>query len=921
MSINAVAADVVTMAIDSQEAFDSWTYIDANKDGKTWYYDASVGGARYDYHSSNQAEDWLISPSVFLEAGKIYEISGYVQIPKSMTETFMFTIGRGVTADSQSTVILPEQSASSVSSYRAYTATYAPEETGEYNIAIKATTPKNRYYIYFQKFEVVEKVELPGNVTDLKAVAGDAGALKTTLTWKWPVTNSDGYELKSGVTGARIYRTNSSWVSVGENILIANVDAPDAVPGEEYMFVDNEVPAKDNYYYYVKVIGENGDQPGYASAGKVWIGPDELTSISSLKAAVSDDFTSVSLTWEGPAKNGGYVDMTGAGYEITRTSGSTGEVTVLEENWQGASPYVDSNVLYRDNYKYSVKFTHPELTSSSAQTVKAMAGVKATMPYSNNLTYSYYSDNNGADLVSTFHVNGTRDWSKDSSGMYIYYSGTDAWFATPSLDLEAGKLYEVTFDTKVGNSYYSRDLGVYLDVKADKDNLPVRCLSTETISSTTLTTKTLYVTVDETGEYCLAFNGKATSGTSTSYSLYVRNLNVKEIQIVPAAVSDLTATPAGQGALSAHLTWINPSVDNTGAELTAIDRVEVRRGDAVVKTFPNPAPGVAVEYDDVVEAAGEYTYAVTAWLGDNSGEATETTLWVGDDTPKAPVAVAVAVADGVPTITWTVETEGVHGGYVNFDAVDYTVTRNDAAVATGLTSTEWTDADGPTLDLARYTYAVAARLGDYTSEYTAADAVTLGAALSLPYLPDFTDKNEFDLWTCDGWSHNSNQLRASKTESWAFTPPFVALDGTLSLEFDHQAYSGRYPMKLYVYLAEDTQADADRHVLLRDESNDCDYFLHESSWGSNKVTLSVPVTDKIYHIGLRAVDNSMYGYLNGLKIYQDTTTGIDSIGVDDVTIGGDTRYYTLQGMEVSGNIAPGLYVVKNGTATRKVLVK
>lgn len=44
----------------------SWTIIDANEDEKTWEYDSYASPSRvfYSYHSSNVADDWMISPAI-----------------------------------------------------------------------------------------------------------------------------------------------------------------------------------------------------------------------------------------------------------------------------------------------------------------------------------------------------------------------------------------------------------------------------------------------------------------------------------------------------------------------------------------------------------------------------------------------------------------------------------------------------------------------------------------------------------------------------------------------------------------------------------------------------------------------------------------------------------------------------------------
>jgi hypothetical protein len=917
------AADTVTLSATTEADFNEWTVVDANDDSKTWTFNSSKSAAGYTYSSSNAADDYLISKGVQLEGGKIYEVKGYVS-KSYFTEYIMFTAGQGKTVEAQSTTILDKTTVSGTS-FSAYTATFSPAESGEYNFAIKAASDKNRGTIYFQKFEITEKVELPGAITDYSVTPGENGAMTAVLKWKWPTLNSVGTELKSAIKGAKIYRANTSLVSVSDDILVKTIEGDNFKAGEEYTYID-EAPDKGTNYYYVRVVGENGDATSYypttTTAAKVWVGPDELTSLSSLKATASDDASEVTLTWSGPAKNGGYIDMTNAGYKITRKSLSYGTETVLEENWQGASPYVDSNITVLDKYTYTVTFSHPDLSSATSANVSVIAGSKGALPYSNNLTYSYSSTVNGTELITKFHVNGSYDWSTTSStGTYIYYKNTDAWFATPSFNFEPGKAYELTFETKTYNTSYPRDLAVYIGKNVSKDNLPEKSLFSETITASSFETKTVYFSVDEAGEYNIAFNGKVSNGTSSTYALYVKNLTIKEINIIPGVATELAAAAGEAGALTAHLSWVNPAIDNTGKELTAFDRIDVLRGETVVKSFTEVEPGKAMTYDDTVDAAGSYTYSIVGYLGENAGEAATTTLWIGKDAPAAPKNVAATAANGVATITWDAVTEGVNGGYVDAAAVTYNVTRNGESVATGLTGTTYTE-DGSSLDLASYTYKVTAVYDGQESEATAADALVLGGALNLPYEPSFASADAFELWALDGWSYNksSSVLSASTTEAWAFTPPFKVKDGSISVTFGYKAYAYRYPIKMYVYLATATEKDAESTALtlLRDETSETDYFTTTST-SEQKASVAANVAEGTYYIAFRAVENTMYDYITALSIVQDVETGIESVEAE--ANDADAHFYNIQGIEVKGNRAPGIYIVKRGNTVKKVLVK
>ena len=53
------------------EAFGRYTVVDANGDGRTWGVN-NDGLARYAYSTRNDADDWLLSPDLLLEPGRMY---------------------------------------------------------------------------------------------------------------------------------------------------------------------------------------------------------------------------------------------------------------------------------------------------------------------------------------------------------------------------------------------------------------------------------------------------------------------------------------------------------------------------------------------------------------------------------------------------------------------------------------------------------------------------------------------------------------------------------------------------------------------------------------------------------------------------------------------------------------------------------
>ena len=89
----------------TQEEFDQWTVINANGDEKTWMFDdwASPSYVFYPYHSSNKAEDWLISPAIKSEESGSLAISYTVQ-GSSYTELLEVYVGNEPTIEAMKKV-------------------------------------------------------------------------------------------------------------------------------------------------------------------------------------------------------------------------------------------------------------------------------------------------------------------------------------------------------------------------------------------------------------------------------------------------------------------------------------------------------------------------------------------------------------------------------------------------------------------------------------------------------------------------------------------------------------------------------------------------------------------------------------------------------------------------------------------------
>lgn len=917
-----------TLTIDSQEAFDQWTSIDANNDRNPYLfvYSATDGGAVYEQNKSNTANDWLISPAVSLEAGASYDVTFSVRNLSTFTsdkQTFTITAGNAATVEAMTTSLFTETSLAktpyNVERGGAFTAT----ESGDYYFGVHLTSSSYQGNFLVQSVKITKKVSHPGAVTGLTIEAGAEGTLTAELSWTWPTVNDLGGVLSS-VSGAKIYRGTSSYFTVNDASLVGTLEAPDAVPGGAASWTDETVPSSGKYYY--KVVPFNADGASTVSPGSVqspYIGmATSIGQVQNLHAAATEGSdTSITLSWDAPSASEGYFNPADVAYKITRSKDGASAVT-LEESWQGAQPYVDNTIDGLGSYKYTVYTVFNGTTAwSGASSNAVVTGGALSLPYTN-----YFSSSSDIALWTLFHgPDGSRDWSISSSTLN-YWGGpkADAWAVTPAFELQPGKTYSVKFTTRISTSESPKQLAV-----AYGDGTTAEALTTvifdELVESTFATEKTFNFSVPKEGKYYVGFH---CYGASNTDDLYVDNLTIEEGITAPAMVTDAIAEPAEAGALSVLLSWTNPTKDTADGKLTTIDRVEISDGETIVATLTDVTPGSQSSQCVEVATPGEYSYTITAWVDENPSEMVEVkTPWVGYDIPLSPAEVSVIMdEEGARVVDFSYVTEGVHGGYIDHNALQYIIKRNEEEIVSGEIESPWTD-DQEGLPLAMYTYSVAAVNGEYTGAFTSAAPLAIGDALGLPYEQAFESADDFSLWTMVNtgggtglwkWDNSKKALaNSSTTESWAITPPVTMHKGECELTFKAACWSARYTENLKIMLLKSADSEGIAEGTLLKE-----YHVESVSYPSAVVVpFDIPATGR-YYVAFGQDEANWTCYLSALSIEQVGTepdeSGIDSVETDN---NADVRYYNLQGIETASP-TPGQIVIKvSGNQVSKEVIR
>lgn len=154
-----------TMGFEEDEQYTVWTVVDANLDGTTWSRTTNSGviydgyAMRYGYSSQNDADDWLISPKISLEANQIYKIGiSARQNSPTYSESFKLYIGTNNTTSSFTTELLSvghegEENVSTM--YKTFDTIITVNSSGDYYFAIQATSVKDQFHLFVDDFEVM----------------------------------------------------------------------------------------------------------------------------------------------------------------------------------------------------------------------------------------------------------------------------------------------------------------------------------------------------------------------------------------------------------------------------------------------------------------------------------------------------------------------------------------------------------------------------------------------------------------------------------------------------------------------------------------------------------------------------------------------------------------------------------------------
>lgn len=365
----------------------------------------------------------------------------------------------------------------------------------------------------------------------------------------------------------------------------------------------------------------------------------------------------------------------------------------------------------------------------------------------------------------------------------------------------------------------------------------------------------------------------------------------------PMAAEDAPETPVitydfdSEGALTGTITVQVPSLTVAGDELSSDGLSLVVQLNSNEIYNAQVTSGQEVTLSDVQFVEGENT--IRAYAVNDAGNSVTATnkLYAGNDTPKAVTNIVVAVNDeGLATITWNAPYEGEHDGYIDTDALTYTVERNGETIATELTGTLFQEQLPD--EIATYQWTIYAVFDNKVSKPATSEKTKFGSYINLPYEQAFDNANCLDLFTIVNdnsdnytWRYDTyrNALLYSYNKSlpaddYAFTPSLrLTANKMILVEITPYCYMSNYPEKIEVTLGTST------HPLYQTVIIPATVV----DWSTPQVMRAYFSVEESgnYNIGIHAVSDadSFYLMVKDIKVTEGSSVGAPR-SVSDVTV-------------------------------------
>lgn len=415
------------------------TFTHSSYYGKDW-----TGGAQYIGSASYAANDYLLSPSLALEAGKVYAVSvEYKGNSKANKIKLVAQDAAGNYTDFTGVID------ASASTWTKVDGRFTATATGTYKLGVQICSEAGMGTVYFDNFSIATGVaaKAPAAVTDAATdptVEADKFVVK--LSGKVPTLDFSGSAL-TGTVDVKVVRADSTVVLTKQGL----------APGSEFEATDSD-PLTDATTYSFLAANSLGDGP----ATVVDCTPRFATphAVTGLKVEQQND-GKIKISWQ-PVTEAGTVGIfipKNVRYTVQRNA----DAKVIVADKQADTTFVDECPLPeagQDAVSYSVTAYSFWRSSTAAVSSTVLVGDAYKGEWSES--FANYSYN-----THTWTVEANSVWGPTSSnytpscspqdgdnGMLKYQasSGSPCWIASPKLNVKSLKNPRIDFYVYQDNS-------------------------------------------------------------------------------------------------------------------------------------------------------------------------------------------------------------------------------------------------------------------------------------------------------------------------------------------------------------------------------------------------------------------------------------------------------------------------------------
>lgn len=638
----------------------AWSNVTGDFGGQ-WGNTGCTNGIQYVYSETSDADAWLISPEISLEAAKDYYLTIWVRTEFS-PENFRVTVAEGDTPAQQraGTVLIDMNNETVMGRWKRLRKSFRVDETGNYNFGLNCYSKANQFTLYVTGFSLTEgdgthavevfpaadpvtkalpyKAEFPADCTHWSAIRGSMASGQGT--WYYdeadnsyafvdPDEQEDNWLVSPALdfTEAGDYKISVSAESFGVLDWFLGTDPADPATfttplgGTSYPGTTGatlvSVDRPGTYHVGFHAHAENGSTMGYGVYAlnvrmvKEWPQP-----VTDLRTTVDPSGAmKVTLQWTNPSLTlkGNQLDAL-THVEIYRDG-------TLIDNISDAVPgksctFVDDKVDVPGIHTYKVlPYNALGASTEDVREVETMyvGGGAEPFPYS----WTTGSEREHYEALTKWITHNPAgepyyEWKIDFGWRYCWTSmklpgkQNDDYLATPYIALEKG-YYKVSFE--VNDRHANYDFG-YITDRADIPGTFVPAANFRMSDVWNNHENSAIINIPADGNYAMAWHH--VGGTDDNCRIELYSIRMEKINPLPAIAEDLTATAAQDFSLSTEISWTNPAIDNAGNPLASITRVILLRNAERIADFKeNLSPGKKMSFTDTdIPQAAEYEYAV-----------------------------------------------------------------------------------------------------------------------------------------------------------------------------------------------------------------------------------------------------------------------------------------------------------------------